>query len=527
MGNENKGNKFFRDNEGIFIISENRMEKQQVEDGLNRAIERIGTMEKIIDTITSLNVGGNVINASILITKEISPEIRQNFTSVVELLEVVDIKVFEIGIDPTVNGAYRFVDIMEFVKFARNQERKDKISYVKDEEQRTILEELQYESDVQKETIKELNGKIEASEKEQERLEFKIDGLKQDIEKVYKVERDDAVEKLEGLREELEEVKRIYENEKVKSEKYREEKDIALGDLTDVRVERDSYLGLYKEKEEEIRKLNKKLSRKENSIRDLIKEKEDLMVSRVDSEEIVKMNKKLEKERKEREDIEGQLSNLYIKYKQEKFKVRSLEDDIKYMREGEDGIREIGRTLNVDRYQFEKLDLYYIKVFEQLPYFRKAARIFFEKLSEKYGGRTHLIILKHDDGLDSEYFEGVPLWSKIEDIPEEDKIVRLYPNPYVFAGARIWEREVDMVIIVDYMKNQEYYATSISKERVMTVVRKEEDIEEYGLRGSPIALDGNTVYDIKYDNKIDRTKLSSNREGILRGKVETWVNNIN
>src|SRR5699024_11457604 len=123
MGNENKGNKFFRDNEGIFIISENRMEKQQVEDGLNRAIERIGTMEKIIDTITSLNVGGNVINASILITKEISPEIRQNFTSVVELLEVVDIKVFEIGIDPTVNGAYRFVDIMEFVKLDRKSTR--------------------------------------------------------------------------------------------------------------------------------------------------------------------------------------------------------------------------------------------------------------------------------------------------------------------------------------------------------------------------------------------------------------------
>src|SRR5699024_471557 len=157
---------------------------------------------------------------------------------------------------------------------------------------------------------------------------------------------------------------------------------------------------------------------------------------------------------------------LYVKHEQRKYEMESLLDDIHLLREGEENLQSIGRTLNVDKHVFNKLDLVYIKVFDDLPYFRKAAKMFFERLAERYEGTSHLMILRHDDGLDSEYFEGVPLWSKIGDIPEEDKIIRMFPNPYIFTGADKCEKEVEFLMIVEYMKNDEYNAITQSKKKV-------------------------------------------------------------
>src|SRR5699024_1899017 len=171
-------------------------------------------------------------------------------------------------------------------------------------------------------------------------------------------------------------------------------------------------------------------------------------------------------------------------------------------------------------------DLIYIKVFEDLPYFRKATKMFYEKVAERYGGTSHLIILKHDDGMDGSYFSGVPLYSKVRDIPEYEGIVRMFPNPYIFTDAMRWERDIEMVMIIDYMKNDEYYATTKATERVMTMVRRYEDIENYGLKGSPIALDGKTVFDIGYDRQIDGSRVAANRERLLSEKVDRWVDKI-
>src|SRR5699024_11260548 len=80
--------------------------------------------------------------------------------------------------------------------------------------------------------------------------------------------------------------------------------------------------------------------------------------------------------------------------------MESLQDEIHFLREGEENLQSIGRTLNVDKHVFNKLDLVYIKVFDDLPYFRKAAKMFFERLAVRYEGTSHLMILRHDDGLD-------------------------------------------------------------------------------------------------------------------------------
>jgi len=526
VGQQEKDKKsFFRKNEGILLVSEGYGIKQEIEDGLNREITAVHTTSQLIDIITTLSTDEGV-NASVILTKETPKEVSKNFKDVVKLLEVSQVPVFEIGIGETVKGAYHYDDVLDFLRFARYQKRKSQIGDVKDAEQRTILEELQFETENKDTVIQELNEKIEETEKEMDSISSEYETLKKEVEMVYEKERDDALEVKAHLEEQLDEISRRFENEKIKNEQYRDEKDEALNELTELKVERTSYTRAYRRKEEEIRKLKRELQNKEDQIREEIKEKEKLFSSRVDSEEHIILSKKMENEKKVSERLEKDIAKLYVELNTRKFENERLEETIKEMREGEEHLENIGRTLNVDKYEFEKVDLIYIKVFEDLPYFRKATKLFYEKVAEKYEGTSHLVILKHDDGLDGEYFSGVPLYSKVRDIPDDEGIVRMFPNPYIFTGANRWERDIEMVMIVDYMKNDEYYATTKATERVMTTVRRFEDIEDYGLKGSPIALDGRTVFDIKYDSKIDGSRVASNRERLLSEKVDRWVDKI-
>jgi len=520
---EKKG--FFRKNEGILLVSKSYDEKQRIEDGLNREITIIRSTSQLIDIITTLDTDEGV-NASVILTKETPKEMSRDFDDVVRLLEVTKVPVFEIGIGSTVKGAYRYNRILDFLKFAQNQKRKSQISDVKDAEQRTILEELQFETENKDKQIKELTEKIKETEKEMRVISDEYETLKKEVEMVYKKERDDALEIKDHLEEQLDEMNRKFENEKIKNEQYRREKDEALNELTDLKVERTSYTRAYHKKEEEIRSLKRELKVKEDQIREEIKEKEELFRSRVDSEEHVILSRKLEDEKKVSKKLEGDIAKLYVELNTKKFENERLEETIMNMREGEEHLENVGRTLNVDKYEFEKVDLIYIKVFEDLPYFRKATKMFYEKVAERYGGTSHLIILKHDDGMDGSYFSGVPLYSKVRDIPEYEGIVRMFPNPYIFTDAMRWERDIEMVMIIDYMKNDEYYATTKATERVMTMVRRYEDIENYGLKGSPIALDGKTVFDIGYDRQIDGSRVAANRERLLSEKVDRWVDKI-
>src|SRR5699024_8281838 len=221
-----------------------------------------------------------------------------------------------------------------------------------------------------------------------EKISFEYDGLKQEIDTVYKVERDEAVEQKRTLEENIEDLQRRYDTEKRKNESYRQEKDEALNELTDLRVERESYKQVYREKEKkkeenkeeikrrknkekkkkesyrqekdealneltdlrveresykqvyrekeaEIRKLKRKLDNKERKIREVIKEKEELFSSRVDSEEHVVLSNELDKVRKEKESLEDYIAKLYVKHEQRRFEMESLQDEIHFLREGE------------------------------------------------------------------------------------------------------------------------------------------------------------------------------------------------
>lgn len=525
---EMKETGFFGKNEGILLISSNYNEKQQIEDGLNRDITRIDTTMDLVETISALETSEGM-NASVIITKETPSDIKKNIEDVVNLLTVIeanfDVPIFEVGIGSIVTNAFRYNSVNDFITYARNQKRKTRIGDVKDVEQRSILEELQMETESKTLTIKELNESIEESDKEKKRIFDEKETFQKEVD-LIELERDDAVERVETMEENIDDLERRYETEKLKNKQYQEEKDEALNELTDLRVQETSYKKSYSDKVNEIRKLKRTIENNNKKIDAVVKEKEDLFKTRVDSEDHVILNDQLEKERKEVEKLQASITKLYVENQQKEFEYESLQDEINFLRDGEENIETMGRTLNIDSHEFANAEIIYIKVFEELPYFRLATKMFFEKVSKKFSKRTHMVILKHDDGIDSEIFNDIPLWSKLKDVPSEDEIVRIFPNPYIFSGVDKWEEDVGLIVVVDYIKNNTYYAKTKAREKIMTVVRRYDDIEKYGLEGSPITLDGRTVFDIQHDPQIQGTKITENRHRMLSHKVDGWVDKI-
>lgn len=525
MVQEKKEKGFFKINEGILLISSNYQEKQQIEDGLNREITRITTLKDLVITINDLSMDAETIRASVIMTKEMPKEIRASLHDVVSLLNVIDVPVFEIGIGETVDNAKRFGNINDFLSFARVATRKNKISEVTDKEQQTILEELQVENDTQREKIKELEVERGQLEKDLEAAKGRIETLETNVEHVYKVQLEEAETKVKDLEDRIYDINKTLEIEKQKSSEYRDEKDESLGQLTDMRFTLKSLREKLADKQNELRRIEKRLANQKEENKRLEDEKEKILLARVDAEEHVLLKKELEKKKQEIDILKDTVTRAELEVRKIKYEKDLLTDEIDFLRDGEVNLKEYGRTLKLDKFKFDKTDIVYIKVFEPLPYFRLATRMFFEKLAKKYK-RSHLMILKHDDGQDNLYFEGIPLWSKLKDVPSSDRIFRLFPNSAMFTRADKWAEKVGLLIVVDYIKNNEYVISSIAKERYLSVVRKEQDIEKYELKGSPISIEGNTVFDIKHDAKISGSGIQKNRHMMVSNKVDKWIKNI-
>lgn len=516
---------FFGQNEGILLISSNYMEKQQIEDGLNREITRITSVDELIRSFSQLATG-NGVRASIILTSEIPKDIRAGIESVVEFIEVAEVPSFEIGVGKTIKGAYRFGTIHDFLSFARNNKRKEQISGVKNDEQRTILEELQLETDSQKEKIELLEQEKEDLEKQYKEIQGKCTTLETQIEQVYKVQTEDAKNEVIELEDRLESITRLHDIEKRKSASYQAEKDDALGQLTELKLTVQSLKEGLREKQGEIRKLERTIERYKIHLEKVKQEKEKILRSRVDSEEHVLLSNELEGQRKEVDRLEKLVAKQEIRIRSIKYDKELLQEEIQFLRDGNYNIENTGRTTKLDMYKFEKTDLIYIKVFDELPYLRLATKMFFDKMSDKYDGRSHLMILRYDDGMDDHYLDGVPIWSKIKDVPASDRIFRIFPHPAMFTKADEWEKPVDLLIVVDFIKNNKYYLTSQAKERFMTVVRRETDMDKYNLKGSPITIDGKSVFDIQHDPRISGSGVKENRHRMLSNKVDKWIHNI-
>ncbi|MBT3123220.1 MULTISPECIES: hypothetical protein [Bacillus subtilis group] len=519
-----EGKKYLNDNEPIWLITENLNVKQEIEDGLNREVVLLRTLSDLVENVELATRGDRVV-ANLIYTNTMMTEIKANLRKVVELINVLtDVTVFEVGTDKTFDGAIRFSTVKKMLLFAKEARRESQISQLEDSDPKTeLIEGLQIDLSAAKQQLEKVNTELKETREELKAALDECTDLKTQINNVYEVDlklKTDLVSQLEERLADLESSLRV---EKEKSEVYRVEKDDALNELTNLRFDITALEKRLDDRKKEKKILEGTISRLERQINQVNKEKEEILRSRVDEEAYVTISNELDKERKNLNSVKALLQQEKINSSTKDLTIKELQEEIDELRSGADILKSAGRSNYLDKYKFASTDLVYIKVFIELPYHRLAVKMLFDKLAERVDGVSHLIILRNDEGLDNKYFDGVPIFGKIKDAQVQNRIFRLYPNRAMFTGADSWSKKVKRLVVLDYIKSDQYYLESHAKERYMTVVDRASKIAQYGLRGAPISLDAESVFDIRFDRHIAESHVKQNRRGILEKKIESWI----
>lgn len=519
---------YFPDNKPIWLLTDNLSVKQEIEDGLNRPVILLRTPNDFVEKLSDVR-NGSFADVSVIITETLPTEIQANFSVLVRAMRTLKgLRIAEVGLEDSVfEGAKTFGTVRAMLKFAQEDRREEQIRTLStDDKTKELIEGLEIDLNAERKKVAKLEEeKVELIEKDKKKL-----NLLKDMEGQIKNELLPDVKKYKENWEELQSIVKKLEYElqleREKSSDYVKEKDFLLHQNKDLELKIKA-LNRYSEEQEDERK---KLLRKIESLqRDLKKAEEDslnIARSRVDAEAHAQLSTELKKEREGVRKLEAELENVKIELSSKSLVINHKNQEIEELRKGSDVIQTVGMTNILDQCTLERTDVVYIKVFNELPYHRLAIQMLYEQLSEKVSGHSHLAILKVDEGLDNEYFKGIPIYGNLGDVPPEDGVFRLFPNRAMFTDVNRFARNLGLLVVVDYMQNDQYVVKSHAREQYITMVQRSAYIDQFKLKGSPLSLDPDSIFDIKWDKRISNSSMKENRHDLLRMKVADWVARI-
>lgn len=519
---------YFPDNKPIWLFTDKLSVKQEIEDGLNRTVQLIRTPTEFVENLEVVKSGMSA-DVSVVITDSLPTEIQLNFSILVRSMKTLTgWRIAEVGLEDGVfEGAKTFGTLKEMIRFAQEDRREGQIRELStDDKTKELILSLEVDLGSEKKKVKKLEEeKAELTARNKETalkvkdLEGKIKNeLLPDVQK-YREQFEEVASKVKNL-------ERAVTLEKEKAQSYAREKDMLLGQNKDLEYDKKGLEHLGREQNEEIKQLKRQIN---GLHRDLKKAEEDALNiarSRVDAESHAKLATELKKEREGVRRLETELEKLKIEFSSKTYELQHKNQEIAELRKGTEVIHSVGMTNIVDNCTLERTNVVYIKVFNELPYHRLAIQMLYEQLAEKVEGRSHLMILKVDEGLDDKYFEGIPIYGNLGDVPPEDGVFRLFPNRAMFTEVARFARNVGLLVVVDYMQNDQYVVKSNARERYITMVQRSEYIKKFNLKGTPLSLDADSVFDIKWDSRIASSEIQENRHAILRMKVAEWVAKI-
>lgn len=525
---------YFEETEQILYLSTNQMEKQMIEDGINRKLNTVRSVTGLVEEVgRDIQRQGRV---NIIITKSMGKQFKARLEDIAIALNTLSnegkLLIIEIGIGKVFDKALTFVDVMSFIEFVRTERRIARVGKLDAEgtdeakKESDLMRELMIEAESSKEKVKLIEGKLKEKEDEVEKLESKYQKLVTKVEHVYVIKLENLENELKHLKEELSELERLHRVEKAKVKDYESEVSGLRSRNKGLELEKESLEELNKRRRQEMHARDLEIKTLNGTIGRMQEERDEILRTRVDAEAHVILSKELDKSRSEYVELQRQYEGLKVEARVKDYQISDLQSDIDELRRGEEDLQYYGRTYTLDSYRFESTDVYYIKVITELPYLVSAIKEFHRNIKEKMGGRTHVMVLRNNEGIDNMLYDGLELYGTLGDVRSEDEIFRLYPSRKMFTGADDFDGKVKSLIVVDFIRSNDYYIDTESYSKIITVVKDSRMIQDYGLRGTPVSLDAGTMYDIRHDEKIELSSVKSNREGIIRGKVQTWMRNI-
>lgn len=522
----------FEENEMILYMSTDKGVKQQIEDGLNRNLKTITTITSFIEELNvAINQHGRI---NIIFLDSLNKEIKMYLDKISEVLTTFkkeNLTVIEIGLPHHVFeevGSLRFGTVVDFIEYAQYQRRISEVNYLnkstneEDKKHSIQYRKLIIENESRKEKILKLNEEIENCNKKIHDLNSKVLLLENKINSVYSVETENAIKHAELLKDELQEMKRQRDVELTKNKEFEKELNLYRSQNVDFKTQINSYKKLMAENRDEKQVLKKDIKRLKEAVKKEQLEKAKIYASRVDSEDLYVLNNNLIEERNKSGRLSEENDELRINIRTLELKISEYVQENETLRAGGEDIEKFGRTNKLDSCEFNYTNVYYFKIINALPYFNSAVNCL-KNILENQNQTVHIMILKNDEGIDGRKFSEYPLYPYISDVRSEDLIYRIYPSHKMFKNAEQYEEKCDVLIVMDYIQSNEYYISTKAQYKICTVVRRIEDMEQYGFKGKPITLGSGSVLNIDFDKKIQDSQMQEVKNKLIRDKVEQWM----
>lgn len=522
---------YFPDREPIWVITDRLSEKEDLENGFNRETIRLMNIDDLIINAEASLIKGQP-HASLIITEHLPTGVEQHFREVVKALNLMpNVKVYEINRDPVFEYGVEMGSIRQLIVLSKDKTRSETIKEFTDptDKQADIMRSLEEDIVILKSQLedeKKAKGKVEEEKKEALR---RLKEMASEVKNRYLPDKERFKKLADQLQNELDGVKIDLEQEKSKTNKYRKEKDEALDRETNLEYAVKALENRIKNKDERIELLNAEVARKEKEINKVVLERDRVLGTMVEEEQALLLETHLKEEREEKERALGEVESLRVSVREKEFNINELERTISNLRQGNDSVKNTGRTNLLDTQRLQNTDLVYIKVIDHLPYHKLAIKMLFDLLNnKKYNQRGCMIILKNDEGLDHENFKGINVVGDLDDLHREADIVRLYPSTSMFSGIESFENEYDFVLVLDYIQSNQYYLDTNARSHFMTMVKSSDRVQKIsGLKGSPLSIDSDSIFSLRFDPAIGNAAFKENRHNALFNKVHQWYLKLN
>lgn len=524
---------YFHGGERILTLSQDLHEKEFIEQGINRYLIVVSSLEALVESIELELTRTQKVH--ILVSSTMGKLFRQHLEEVARainaLVAIGRVQVVEIGIGKVFDKALTFPDVRSFVEFCRHQERVDYIEFLEQQddpdkkEESRILRDLIIERDSANERVQQLQEEIVHTRKEIERLQGEYQELETKVNHVYVIELENAKIQLERKLEEQLENERLYKLEKAKVADYEAEASKFRSENKALQMDNESLRAFIAESRDTIRGLQAQIRALQADIDKAEREKLVILKSRVDGEVHVQLSQQLEEERESSRKLQADLQKLQMDLRKKDFEIAENMREIEELRMSTSNS---GATYGhvLDKVHFKAVNVYYVKILQPLPYLRSALQAFYEAIKERDGGRTHVCIIKHDEGLNDRLYPDYELYGHIGDVQSKHEKFMLYPTRSMFTGAEKFDVAVKSVLVLDFIQSKDYYIDTDGFSRVITVCRNSSMMHTLGLKGTPVSLDSGSLLDIQYDQRIATASTKEMQKRYIQLKVAMWLKNL-
>lgn len=525
---------YFPDNEPIWVMANSLQTKEDVEDALNRKTVHIRSVDDLIQAIEDAPKHNSRPLASCLIFKDLPEGIKVSMGQVRSVFQVAEtIKLYEIGRgdDIWIERSYQYGTLTNLVAQAKGLRRSQFIYEMDpDDKQREILESLEDDVAIEKGKNKSKDDEIAQLKKTQEDLINQNRDLQTKIKYELEPNLKDKDSVILELRNKLDNLGTDLESERRKSYDFSITNNELMVEKTNNKYTIEALETKLAREEALNQALRSEIENKDEEIKESHGRMRELIATAVDGEKFAILEKDLRKKEQRILELESQVQQVSVLNRTTEIDNDKLKEQIKLMRNSQKALEVVGRTTQLDHYTLKQTDLVYIKVIDELPYYKLALKFLFEELQKRYGDQfVNLCIIRQDEGMDNALFRDMPVIHDFTELDSTTTQYRLHPHATMFTGLDSYESNFDCLLVVDYIKNNDYLLDSLSRKTLMTMVRYPDMVKDprLGLEGLPLSIGTASIYNLAHRPDIERTNMRQTRHNMVKRAVEEWADKLN